>query len=258
MAQWVRKNGYWYLDVPQKSSLWKAARFGRITMSQISRVCQNDQYPFPYLSLEKSILAIVGLYEEVFTSAALARMNHGVLYEDLAREWYCRWSGRNVIEIGIAVPDFDVYLGDSPDGIVANEKGEIILEGSENGCLEIKCPKRMYTELLGPRPSYPGGLYERKYAHIKHYHYDQMQGHMAVLRKDWCDYVVFATESNQIYIERVQFDSEYWQNDLYPRCRIVLEAAILPLLHEQNKSPLLPPIGNYSFNEAVPISSSIE
>ena len=257
---WVRGNGYWILNVQQKSEIWKDGRFGRGTMSQISAISQNERYPFKHITLEKAILKIVGQYEENHSKDALERMGHGVIHEEDARRWYSASTGKRVMEIGMAVPDFEWYLGASPDGVIMDDSGQIINSGPDNGIIEIKCPKKMYADLT--RYQYQRklqlsefidhgkiGQFERLYSHIKHYHYDQMQGCMAVMKKDWCDYIVYATDSKQIFIERIPFDPNYWWHDLFPRVKTVIEMAIKPLLTNSLRKPMFPP--SYSNTEEI-------
>ena len=61
---------------------------------------------------------------------------------------------------------------------------------------------------------------------------DQMQGGMALLDKEWCDYIVYATEDGDVYQERISFNEEYWNNILYPKLQLFLSKELFPLLEE--------------------------
>lgn len=236
---WIRGNGYWILDIPQKSQIWLDARKGRITMSAISAAAQNEQYPFRYKTKEQAVGTILGTYRENHTPEAVIRMSKGVVGEPIARKWYERHTGRRVKEFGIAIPDFNPFLGASPDGVIVDENDNVILSGPENGCIEIKCPENMYPNLMRsdnvPVPSLQdvhaiSNAYEKFYSHIHRYQYDQMQGCMAVLRKDWCDFVVFAIATKKIYLTRVYFDPQYWFNNLYIRACSTISSFIAPVI----------------------------
>ena len=36
---------------------------------------------------------------------------------------------------------------------------------------------------------------------------------MAILNRKWCDYIVYTKE--QVFVQRIKFDREYWDNVLY-------------------------------------------
>ena len=52
-------------------------------------------------------------------------------------------------------------------------------------------------------------------------HYDQMQMQMAVMNLSWCDYLVFCIPDNFVYLERIQFDQEYWAK--YPDVKAAMD-----------------------------------
>ena len=81
------------------------------------------------------------------------------------------------------------WLAASPDGHVN--------EGLDKGLLEIKCP------------------YSRRiYPSIPDYYVDQVQGLCAILGYQWADFVVWTPE--QMQVQRVDFDTRYWQGQLRP------------------------------------------
>jgi hypothetical protein len=50
--------------------------------------------------------------------------------------------------------------------------------------------------------------------HIKTAHYDQMQMQMAVMEREWCDYVVYSLAEDIVYEETVPFNPSYWKKML--------------------------------------------
>lgn len=95
----------------------------------------------------------------------------------------------HVRESGLHVWDQQPWLAASPDGIV-HENGQV-------GLLEIKCPFSL-----------------KLYAQIPQYYFDQIQGIMGILGISWCDFVVWTPTT--MSVERVPFDSKYWEEILLP------------------------------------------
>ncbi len=142
-------------------------------------------------------------------------MSLGTLNEPQVREWFKTSvylpKGYTVVEVGIAVPKFDTRIGASVDGLILDEKGIPV------AILEIKCPRRVYTELKGNL----GGIRclrekDPLRNHIKRDHYSQMQGGMAIIDVDLCYYIVYGHEEKKIHVEKVPRNKEYWSRDLYP------------------------------------------
>ncbi len=46
-------------------------------------------------------------------------------------------------------------------------------------------------------------------------YFAQVQGQMAIGRREWCDFVVYTTKG--ISVQRVPFDKQYWENLLLPK-----------------------------------------
>lgn len=117
--------------------------------------------------------------------------------EENARKWYENLYKVKVDQANMCVPKWNPRISGSPDGFVGDD-----------GLIEIKCPKRLY-----------GNLVRRKTEKYKNpifpSHYDQMIGYMAITGRKWCDYVVL-DESGDFYVERLKFNKHHWENILYP------------------------------------------
>lgn len=52
---------------------------------------------------------------------------------------------------------------------------------------------------------------------LKHTHpyYCQVQGQMAIMEREWCDFILYTGKA--INVERVTFDSDFWNNKLLPK-----------------------------------------
>lgn len=228
VAAWQEKTGYFLSNHPQGTALWHYCRTFRLTASNAGKATgrgyvdkrhggSHAQNQFTYA------LMIVKLTEEQFDAVALGRMAHGTATEPAARTWY-EWfrGGITVEEVGLAVPKWETRIGASVDGDLP----------AENGIIEIKCPARMYPPLLEhfaavqAGQTFPPGYHE----HIALYYYCQMQMNMKVTGRAWCDYVVYALDSNQVYCERVPFNPSFWENELWPDLQYFLNEIVDPVL----------------------------
>ena len=241
-TDWISRGRTWVNLAPQVTKGWFLAREGRIPMKFIN--LENNRLdgcvrarltgskfgvaaghaPKFFSTPEELARQIAGLEEAYFDEESLKRMNHGVQEEPNARRWYEMNHNVEVEEIGLVVPKWDFHLGASVDGIVKGTKGII----------EIKCPKRMYKPLQDHLRLRETGWIPRPYyhSHIYSSQYDQMIGGMALLDKEWCDYIVYATEDGDVYQERISFNEEYWNNILYPKLQLFLFKELFPLLEE--------------------------
>jgi len=193
----------------------------RVTGSNYGAAAGRSRFSTP----RELALEIAGVREKIFSEESKKNMAHGTKHEPNARKWYEEHFGVEVEEIGLAVPKWNFHLGASVDGIVKDQKGII----------EIKCPKQMYRPLkehiqLRETGWKPRTKYYR--SHIWPTHYDQMQGGMAVLNMDWCDYIVYSTSDKEVYYERVPFNAKYWTECLYPSLEKFLNKELFPLLED--------------------------
>jgi hypothetical protein len=217
MEDWIDCGTYFLNKHPQHSLGWASARSGRLTASLFGTFV-IPRYKNPQQIADE----MLGFRTEKFHPEAIERMNHGTETESVARKWYCKTYNVTVSETGIAVPKWNDRIGCSPDGLVGDD-----------GLLEIKAPKKMYwpleykTEGIPLETSVTFGInsylapknekdaYEAcpiylKSPHIPITHYAQMQGCMAIMGRKWCDYVVYATDSGKVYVERVYYDNNFW------------------------------------------------
>lgn len=245
-SSWKDCGKFWTNTAPQGSIEWLAARKGLIPLKEI---LGKDYYTTKITTTEGMLISsrvtgsnfgsaagvskfttpkelalyVSGLQEQKFTEESLKNMAHGTAYEPMAREWYENNTGLKVEEVGLAVPKWNIHLGSSVDGVVKGEKG----------ILEIKCPKKMYGPLsdhinhLGTGWKPPNKYYHQ---HIWNTHYAQMQGGMAILDKEWCDYIVYSTSDCKVYTERIPFNKDYWEKRLYPSLQSFLHTNLFPLL----------------------------
>jgi len=223
MAEWIDSGLYWLNTSPQCSPGWEAARRGRFTASRFGYgIGENLRFATPKQVAQE----IVGLVKPDVDEQHRIMMSEGIQCEPEARRYYEEQYKVTVQQVGLAVPKWDPRIGASVDGLVEKE-----------GCIEIKCVQRMYRPILKYLES-P----ERKESidHIWPTHYAQMQGNMAILGRKWCDYIVMCKREGRIFMQRIHFNTDYWEKYLYPKIQHFLTTELEPLLKEHQVKVLMP------------------
>ena len=117
-------------QVAQRSKEWYELRRGRVTASEVAGIL--DIKPFASFSgspRQEVLLRKAFPDDERYKFSGNIFTEHGIKYEDEARELYESRSGRKVLEFGLILhPDLP-HFGASPDGITTC--GRLV---------EIKCP----------------------------------------------------------------------------------------------------------------------
>ena len=171
----------------QKSDEWYQARLGKVTASRVASVLakKDSSTRADYLT-DLVLERLTGNPTEMFVSSA---MQWGTDTEPQARMAYEAHTNNLVDEVGFIDHPTIVNFGCSPDGVVGEE-----------GLIEIKCmssKNAIETLIAGKAPT--------KYI-------PQMQTQMAVMNRQWCDFVSFdprLPEELQLFVIRVNRDDEY-------------------------------------------------
>lgn len=215
---WEDRGDYWLNKASQTSDIWRKNHINRLTASNFGNVTSAEEL----CTLSELALHLTNL--KPFKKADLVKINkmHGVKTEPEARNWYCKRFKVKVVEVGLAVPKWEPRIGASLDGEVVGT----------DGMIEIKSPLEMYKSLQDhinkinsgwkPSPFY--------HNHIWNSHYAQIQGSLKITNKKWCDYVVYATKSNKVYVERIYFDQVYWNTILWPCIKSFLDNVLEPII----------------------------
>lgn len=150
-------------------------------------------------------------------------MHHGTLTEPVACAAYAEDAGVGVEHVGAIRP---VVAGLDPSWLIVSPDG---LVGSE-GCIEIKCPKKMPRLLVDLDPDAdPRSLIYPNY-------YDQMQLVMASAGRAWCDHVVYVTgPSAEMVVIRVPFDRAYWEDEMVPAVRNFFHEVVPRVIRTERK-----------------------
>lgn len=193
IPEWEDRGTYWVSKYAQGTTQWSALRSClQLTASQFGK--------------EKVTLPPDCSHQMM--------MDHGVRTEWEARQWYQESRNVYIRQLGLAIPKWENRIGASLDGEVLGGKGMI----------EIKCPLRMYSPLKNYvcNEDVKNDDHAKRYPHIWREHFDQMQGCMAICEKEWCDYIVYVPVDRHVFVQRIFFDKEYWEKDLYPRIQVRL------------------------------------
>jgi len=217
MDQWIDRGNYWEHTAAQGTDNWLHARMGRCTTTKSAGLVYHSQFSSP----EKTGKIIAGVIKEEFSPESIQAMNHGTKTEPIARQYYSEKNNVKVVERNLVIPKnkTEMWLGASVDGDVIGT----------DGIIEIKCPKQMYKPILDYLERKEKGIYQRGYRHIWDKHLHQMMQGMYIMKKKWCDYIVYT--DRQVFIQRVYFDQTYWDSfkiDLKKKYDLHVKAYLKP------------------------------
>lgn len=182
-----------------KSDLWHKHRRVRLTASNFHRIIKRKDN---FRELSKSIVNPPDL-------SKVPAVNYDIQMEDtvkeLVKKHFTDYTFRNV---GLVINPKYPYLGASPDGLLHNT--------SETVLIEIKCiyntEKLPLDELCEKRANFCLKKENNKLILKKeHGYYTQIQGQLAVCGLRNC-YFCLSYGSQSLYIERIEFCPEFWEN----------------------------------------------
>ena len=137
--------------------------------------------------------------------------------------------GSNVVltHSGLAIDPEYGWLACSPDDLAQDSSAFV----DEYGLVEYKCPysaKDTSVEEACNKKDFMAYVKDGQVT-LKHTHkyFYQIQGQMAICRRNWCDFVIWTPSS--IIIERIVFDKNFWQ-EVLPKLEHFYDVAILPEL----------------------------
>ena len=207
------------------NELWHSLRNGRITSSRFAEVCRRR----PTTDPKRLVSQLMG-YGPPRLSVAPA-MKWGQDNEGRARELYIaqQAAGGSTVSVrhtGLTLSPEMPFLGASSDGVVTVQDGNC----SSTGCLEIKCVFSIEGEsVVHLTPKEIAEKYGTKfYLHAtgkdgqlcldpEHNYYAQVQGEMAIMGYEWCDFVVFS--GGAVHVDRISFDSSFWSEHVLPKLK---------------------------------------
>ena len=223
--------------VEQSSSdLWLSSHVGRITSSMAQKILRRKPTTPPD-NLVRSILGLDGSFQRRPMSTADPRQ-HGLNMEAKARNAYVAYQAQQgspvtVTQHGLFVDDQLPFLAASCDGLSCSPVNGV-------GVLEIKCPvtDSSIDDLVSSRRTFclarsADGV-SLKPSHV---YYMQVQMQMAILKCAWADFVVFSKcgEEESIFVQRIAFDSSFWQSSLPVLKKFYQQYVVLELLTRRLK-----------------------
>jgi len=105
---------------------------------------------------------------------------------------------------------------------------------NELGLVEIKCPfSAQDTPLINLSTGksnnfflkHSDGQFSLKRNHDYYY---QIQGQMHILKRQWCDFVVWTPRKDDYVQERIHYDSKFWEEKMIPKLSKFYLSSLLP------------------------------
>lgn len=161
----------------------------------------------PFKSPQQLSDELNGIVKIEISEEQMKIIRKGIDEEPLAVKWYETYFDVKVTPSRLTIPKWDTRIGCIADGNVGDD-----------GILEIKCVKKLYPELIEyTNRKETGETFDEFYHdHIKPWHYDQIQGELFITRKKWCHYIVFCSDENSVFEEKIYPNEKYWKDILYP------------------------------------------
>ena len=210
-----------------QSLLWYSAPRYRLTASTFGRIYQLLPTTPPD-SLVKQLL-----HSQSFSTNAT---EWGKENEPIALQKYVQHqlstghTGLVTCSAGFVVSEEYPFLGASPDAFVYDPSST-----NQLGLAEIKCPykyRELHPEDASQQTDFCCKLSTRsdgtKVVQLKrrHPYYSQIQGQLAITDRKWCDFVVYTKKG--ISIERIDNDTEFWENKLLPKLTAFYDGSLCP------------------------------
>ena len=183
----------------QKNASWRKQRCGRLTSSKFGKIFKGKKKDeiFP--------LSFFEMAAECYSPS----IQWGIANEKVALNAYIQWSkhmhpNMKVEEAGLFVSKTDPYLAASPDAIVS-------CECCKKGVIEIKCPFKHKDKRPTDIYKFDRSFYLDANEDLRENsnYYAQVQGQMAIVDVEYCDFVVWTPIG--IHVQRINRDRLFWE-----------------------------------------------
>ena len=214
-----------------ESTEWLNEHHKRITASSFGKVLFRVQRP------SESMLK--GMFKSK-DSSNVRSIAHGKAKEKVARTIYSNKMQKRipqfvVYDAGLTVNPLWPELGASPDGKICDPSDP----EPPFGLLEIKCPFTKRDSTINQAATDNSFYLEHRdnNYYLKRNHscgyFAQVQEQLALTGLKWLDFAVFLPESNELNVDRIYFDDNYWQCILLPKLSSFYFTHALPFLVSQ-------------------------
>ncbi len=161
------------------------------------------------------------------------QLEYGKSMEKTALEEYVNYQHTNghqdlyATSSGVIISTTHPFLGASPDANVYDPS----CPSEPFGFAEIKCPYK-YQDITPSQAATNSDfmLCKKEDGRLilkrTHPYFSQVQGQMGIGGRKWCDFIVYAKEG--ISVERVNFDLQFWENELLPKLSSFFDLCVAP------------------------------
>ena len=152
--------------------------------------------------------------------------------EAIRKYMECKQEEGNSVDVcsacGFIVNPSFLWLGASTDFLVSDSNEQTC----SLGLGEVKCPfsKRENTikEACEDHSFFLSATEDKIMLKQNHAYFYQIQGSMATLQLQWCDFVVYTKKD--LFIERINFNSSLWEKTMVPELTSFYFEYVLPKL----------------------------
>ena len=213
-----------HLVLGDTEQLWYAERRKRITASRVAGIAK----------MRKNTKTANKVKEMLYTKfRGNAHTLYGVINESTSRNEYITYmhnhghTGLTVSLSGLTISQQSPWIAASPDGMVLDPS-----HVPSEGLVELKNPSSVQDMTIVEACEMKKGFCIKKRQGTvqldrNHDYYYQVQCQLYCTERAWCDFVV--RTKKDLYIERIQFDQQWWQNQL-PKIKTFYFNALLPEL----------------------------
>ncbi|XP_063240064.1 uncharacterized protein LOC134540920 [Bacillus rossius redtenbacheri] len=194
---------------------WHELRRVRLTASNFGTVCRRKEST-PCANLVKNLL-----YKPSVNTKAT---EYGRRNEHVAIKRFEALTGLDVEKRGLYIDVENGFLGASPDGIVV----------TENATIEVKCVPSGISTGLQELARGKKGFFLQEIASKKlqlkttHHHFYQIQGTLNITKKDFCYLIVMTDTKQDLFVEKVQRNEDFWRNEMLPKLTRFYKKCLLP------------------------------
>ena len=213
------------------NALWQTMRNGRLTSSRFGEILKHRQTTDSQ-RLVKDIMGYKGPMMKVPPQIRWGKNNKDRAYKLYIEDRQRCGEDMEVEASGLHLMADRSLIGASSDGKVLCRN----VDTCNRGCLEIKCPYSInghITVSMTPTEiaeKHPENRSDDGLLHLPHDHayYAQVQGEMALLDVEWCDFVVFSNYT--VLVDRIMANYDYWMDLLEKLEQFYLQHVIPELL----------------------------